>query len=60
MYKSLAPALTEDLNFSQRFYRGARNLALLDCTNIFQAIDFFVMEYVDGRALSVQCLLGLV
>src|SRR5262249_55250438 len=58
--KSLSSALSGDPRFRERFYREARNQALLDHPNIVQVTDFFeeynqfflVMEYVDGQDLS--------
>jgi serine/threonine protein kinase len=58
--KSLSHALTDDASFRERFFKEARNQAMLGHVNIVQATDFieeegqfhFVMEYVDGQDLG--------
>ena len=58
--KCLAPQLTGDRRFSERFHQEARKQAQLGHPNIVQATDFFeqdgqfflVMEYVDGQGLD--------
>ena len=58
--KSLSPSLSHDSQFRERFYREAKNQALLDHPNIVQVTDFFeaegqfflVMEFVDGQDLG--------
>lgn len=57
--KILAPVLSQDSTFSERFSREARALAKLNHPNIVAIYDFgkagnfyfFVMEYVDGMNL---------
>ncbi|MGH8531939.1 MAG: serine/threonine protein kinase [Gammaproteobacteria bacterium] len=60
--KSLAPALTQDPEFLERFYQEAQNQAMLAHPAIVQATDYFedsgefflVMEFVDGQALDAM------
>ncbi|MGH9959999.1 MAG: serine/threonine protein kinase, partial [Pyrinomonadaceae bacterium] len=60
--KCLAPALTQDPEFLERFYQEAQNQAMLDHPAIVQATDYFedggqfllVMDYVDGQALDTM------
>lgn len=60
--KCLAPALTQDPEFIERFYQEAQNQAMLDHPAIVQATDYFeeggefflVMEYVAGQALDIM------
>ncbi len=58
--KCLAPELTRNPQFHERFFQEARSQAMLEHPNIVQVRDFFeqdgqfflIMEYIDGQVLD--------